>query len=1638
MKTNRASVLDSMIAAQKFFSAGIKLALLVAGLSAGTVFAQSWVTTPGGALPNDSVATNYFPYLATQTASGIAYGTKATEIGDVWIPNYNGKPAPANSNNRPAVVIVHGGGGTSGARTETRGTQTSQLLAAHGYVAFNIDYAIGKVYPQNVRDWRLAVRWLRANAATYGIDPNHIGITGGSFGGFSAALMSGITNGQRTLYPDSNATFNNISLDTDGQLSSYSGDVQCTIDFYGPSLFTGVAPYADGMGQFPSTATTVTYSNASPILYAHPGAAPVMICHGTSDTTVDIQQSRTFTNALKQASVAYVFDAIPGAAHTFCIYDTTKGGTWPVGSTSGTIDLRKDTMDFFDKYLLNAANPPSISIQPTSQSGCVGYAASFNVTAGGTTPLAYQWFGPGGGIAGATNSNYTIPSLATNLAGNYSVVITNSVGSITSSVVALTVNNLTPPAISSDPTNLTVSVGQASNFSVTATGDSLSYQWLFNNQVILSATNSTFNISSATNANAGSYQVIVFNSCSAVASAAATLAVNGPPTITGNPASVTACSGDSATLVVTAIGVSPLNYQWFGPSGIIGGATSNVLVLNNLSTTNTGAYYLTVTNAFGGVVSGSATLTVSANHVVSFTTQPTNSSATVGGTASFSIAVTGGGSYAYLWIRNDADPITDAVATNATLTFTNVTLADAGYYTCYVNNDCSTLSSSAATLAVSSAASSSTVVISEIYGAGGKATPTASYTNDYVVLKNVSAFSQSINGWSLQHQKAGTWQTPFNLPNASIPAGGYYLIKCFNDGSGLTASGSLPTPDAATPQTSAWNLSISGSGAVALVKNTTQLTGNSTNIMLTSAATNIVDLVGYFATATTISYIGTGVAPGGSNTNATKRLLNGCQNTPNNAIDFVLGTPTPLNSASPTALCFSFSAPVIVGQPLGQTNAAGSGITLTVTANGDAPLAYQWRKDAGNVSGATSALLNISPANTNDSGNYMVVVTNAYGSVTSSVAIVLITNIPPTPPVITLQPQSQMVVAGENPLFTITANGTSPLSYQWFKGVNPISGGTNATLNLSAVTSGDAGIYSVVVTNLYGSATSSNASLTVLAAGSYTNVVASSWATVRDGTNYNFDIDEASLGYVLTKYSLTGAAAKEYLQFDLAGKSPDTSASFTLTCTRFSSGGSQAVQLWALNQPYTSFSNNIVWGTAQANETNSNSMLTNGTFTATSLLTTFVGGGTGTNTFIIPAPWGQFVQNNKLILAITAMEATTPNTNSSAGSRVSIVSNSLPILRFSVNTGIASNQFYFAHDNGPGFNTGDENLYITNASGGSYSVWSSADPALPVTSWKSEGATAEFPIVSKPGNSVYGITVTPGTSPAYYIFARTNTGSYLTSEPLMWLTTDDYATFNLYGTNMPISTNGIFAFGTAPSITQHPQSQTATAGSGVTFSVAASGSAPLTYQWRKGGSPIGFATDTNYVINPVSLGDAGNYDVVVANSFGSVTSSVAVLTVSNPVPIITQSPSGKSVLVGQNASFVVVATGPGLNYQWQFNSANLNGATSSTLGLASVNLSQAGAYRVLVTNVYGAVTSSAALLGVAQPPAFNFSSTGGGAFQFSGGSLTGLTYVVQVATNLTSPNWISISTNNTGPGGTINYQPPANTAPNQFYRLVFP
>lgn len=178
-------------------------------------------------------------------------------------------------------------------------------------------------------------------------------------------------------------------------------------------------------------------------------------------------------------------------------------------------------------------------------------------------------------------------------------------------------------------------------------------------------------------------------------------------------------------------------------------------------------------------------------------------------------------------------------------------------------------------------------------------------------------------------------------------------------------------------------------------------------------------------------------------------------------------------------------APVITTQPQSNVGVVnGANITLNVVATSATPMTYQWRRNGVNISGATSSSYTIVNAQTGNMGAYTVVVTNSYGSVTSNTANIALADC--ATPSITVQPTSSTTLTvGSQFSVSVTATSATSMTYQWRKnGVN-ISGANASTYTIPSAQLGDAGTYSVVVSNTCGSSTSNNATLTVNAAATY-------------------------------------------------------------------------------------------------------------------------------------------------------------------------------------------------------------------------------------------------------------------------------------------------------------------------------------------------------------------------------------------------------------------------------------------------------------------------------------------------------------------------------------------------------------------------
>ena len=261
----------------------------------------------------------------------------------------------------------------------------------------------------------------------------------------------------------------------------------------------------------------------------------------------------------------WMFNGQPIPAATDASYEIISVSSTDVGAYSVTIS---DSCSSVTSAVAWLTPGPSVNItgQPASATVTGCSSATFMVTATGNGPLSYQWLVNGQPIPGATDASYEIPIVNSTNAGLYTVRITDSCCTVTSTPALLTV---TPTVvISSQPAGATFTECPTPynvTFSVAATGNGpLTYQWMFNGQPISGATDASYEIIAVNSTDVGGYTVAISDSCSSVTSAPALLTPGPSVIITSQPANATvpACSSSSVTFAVTATGNGPLTYQW--------------------------------------------------------------------------------------------------------------------------------------------------------------------------------------------------------------------------------------------------------------------------------------------------------------------------------------------------------------------------------------------------------------------------------------------------------------------------------------------------------------------------------------------------------------------------------------------------------------------------------------------------------------------------------------------------------------------------------------------------------------------------------------------------------------------------------------------------------------------------------------------------------------------------------------------------------------------------------------------------------------------------------------------------------------------------------------------------------------------
>jgi hypothetical protein len=250
---------------------------------------------------------------------------------------------------------------------------------------------------------------------------------------------------------------------------------------------------------------------------------------------------------------------------------------------------------------------PQISVQPLGQNIIQSGTLTLVTQAVGVPTPEFQWQLDGTNIG--SGNTLTISNISGASQGNYQCLVSNSAGSVTSSVAAVVVDQ--PPAILAQPESQLAAIGQTAVFSVFAEAVNPTYQWYLNGTPIPSATSRRYAISSVTNQDAGSYTVAITSFGFAVESEPAQLILLMPPVILQQSEGTNAVTGETVNLTVTAAGAAPLACQWQFNGTNLDNQTNSTLSLTDIQTSQAGNYTVAISNSLGSIVSPNIPVAVS-------------------------------------------------------------------------------------------------------------------------------------------------------------------------------------------------------------------------------------------------------------------------------------------------------------------------------------------------------------------------------------------------------------------------------------------------------------------------------------------------------------------------------------------------------------------------------------------------------------------------------------------------------------------------------------------------------------------------------------------------------------------------------------------------------------------------------------------------------------------------------------------------------------------------------------------------------------------------------------------------------------------------------------------------------------------
>jgi hypothetical protein len=736
---------------------------------------------------------------------------------------------------------------------------------------------------------------------------------------------------------------------------------------------------------------------------------------------------------------------------------------------------------------------PFIVTQPQNQTNASGSNVTFSVLAFPSSSQ-FQWFFNtnlnsftdtaliAAGSTPITNGTSSVLSFTANIAnaGNYFVVVSNQFGSATSTPPALLfVGPVTsPPTLTSS--NNSVQPGDNVTIISTAQGSPpLFGQWFFNQTNIgpalmsnLPSANFQLPLPNAQVTNMGAYSLVVSNFAGSVTSAVFNLVVDGPPVITNQPVNQTTLIGNPATFTVGAIGPPTSQYQWyFNQSNLITGARAASFTLANAQLTNAGAYSVIVSNNFGSATSTPALLSVG-------TFGPGGSNSAPANLAAVDVAVAG--NYAYLVLSNSAGP-------NGLLQVINVSSP-----------------TNPVPVGSNSLPTPGSVFVSGPFafvacGSNGLQIVDVSSPTNPVVVSSLTTDPASVNGvwvngssayvadgiFGLNLVDVSNPRTPVWVTNAPLGDPAVAVQVAANLAYMAVLNNGLQIIDVSNPT----NLVVKGQGTNAFVGASAvgvQVVGSSAYVVAADTGIEIMNVsnptnpstAGVYTNALTKGLAVSGgyafIASGPNGliaaniSNPTNTFFGGSSAIPDSANAVAVSGRNVYVAAGIAGLVVLDagsaldSAPQILVQPQNLSVGVGSNAVFSVTVNGSTPLSFLWLQGGVPLTnndprflGTTSSTLVVSNTQMSDSTNFSVIVSNAVGAITSSVAQLTVTGcvFTLTPPAIT-----NLATSFSGSFDVASSNGcdwTASTTNTWIHLTGTTSGDGNGTIPFLVDTNAD-------------------------------------------------------------------------------------------------------------------------------------------------------------------------------------------------------------------------------------------------------------------------------------------------------------------------------------------------------------------------------------------------------------------------------------------------------------------------------------------------------------------------------------------------------------------------------------------------------